>query len=128
MIGTIKTYVSRWKKTRPSGFSFSLKHASSFLHLYILLFVSLLLLYSMILVKVHFKSTKSLVSFYAPAFLLSTARLLLINFLSDIIYRYLGFHRMQSLHRGEDFACNCVCHLSQVNGIYASRMCFNVFK
>lgn len=70
----------------------SLKHASSFLHLYILLFVLLLLLYTMILVEVHFKSTESLVSFYASAFLLSTARLLLINFSSDIVYRYLAFH------------------------------------
>lgn len=78
-----------WKKIRPCGlaktcfifptfitFCYSFRFCSHFMNL----------------VEVHFKSTETLVSFYASAFLLSTARLLLINFFSDIVYRYLGFH------------------------------------
>jgi len=111
----------------------SLKHASSFLHFYILLFVSLLLLYTMILVEVHFKSTKSLVSFYASAFLLSTARLLLINFSSNIVYRYLGFHAecnlcIKRILLVTAFAIYLKLMIDALtNGTYV-HMRFNVFK
>lgn len=95
------------------------KYASSFLLAtfnHSLFFVSLSLLQSVILIKVHFKSQKYLVSLYASAFLPSTARLLVINFLNDIVISTLTMQCNFCIVKGIAFLYNYVYHLCQVKG------------
>lgn len=134
-IETIKTYVSR-RKSVPGHVS-HVKYASSFLvatFIHSLLLVSISLLQSMILVKVHFKLPKCLVSLYASAFSSVNG--------TPVGYKFPGFSNIvppASTWRCNlciveriAFPCNCVCHLFQVNGRcsreWNPRTRFDVFK
>lgn len=112
-IGTIKTYVSGWKKIRPCGLAKTCFIFSTFLHS-VIRFAFALIYHdprrsafqvdrvSRFFLRLRISSVNSTPTSYK---LLQQYRLSLSRF----------SRRMQSLHQ-EDFACNCVCHLSQVNG------------